>query len=83
MPVLVPLARGVVDLHTADPQQVIDLDLCPEEVGTRMMIEHPRVDDLDVSISESTHRDKTSPQMTGPDIVKEGFHGKRREGLGV
>ena len=83
MPVLVPLARGMVDLHTADPQEVIDLDLRPEEVGTRMMIEHPRVNDLDASISETTHRDKTSPQTTGPDIVKEGFHGRRGEGLGV
>ena len=77
VPVLIPLARGVVDLHTADPQEVINLDLRPEEVGTSMMIEHPGIDDLDASISETTHRDEASPQTTGPYIVEEGFHGRR------
>ena len=46
---LVPLARGVVDLHRPHPEEVVDPHLGGEEVGASMHIEYPRIEDLNAS----------------------------------
>lgn len=66
---LVPLARGVVDLHRPHPEEVIDPHLGGEEVWTSMHIEYPRVKNLNASTCQSALRDQLRIAAVCPYIM--------------
>ena len=66
---LVPLARGVVDLHRPHPEEVIDPHLGGEEVGASMHIEYPWIEDLNASICQSALRDQLRIAAVRPYIM--------------
>ena len=69
MVMLVPLARGVVDLHRPHPEEVIDPHLGGEEVGASMYIEHPWIEDLNASTCQSALRDQLRIAAVCPYIM--------------
>ena len=66
---LVPLARGVVDLHRPHPEEVIDPHLGGEEVGASMHIEHPGIEDLNAGTCQSALRDQLRIAAVCPYIM--------------
>ena len=69
MVMLVPLARGVVDLHRPHPKEVIDPHLGVEEVGASMHIEYPWIEDLNASTCQSALRDQLRIAAVCPYIM--------------
>ena len=66
---LVPLARGVVDLHRPHPEEVVDPYLGGEEVRASMHIEYPRVKNLNAGTCQSALRDQLRIAAVCPYIM--------------